>query len=440
MGRICVLRSMCPWLGLVGRSSFSSVSEIYEQRLQVGHLKADEQQRKVIKLLDKLKTAVEAFPFGDLETTTETTPTRLRGVYLHGSVGAGKTMVMDLFYHACNIPAKRRVHFHQFMLEVHRRIHQHKQLLLRQHGQSPHIELHQSHDAIAHIAREISKEAKLLCFDEFQVTDICDAVILSRLFHGIWQGGTVIFATSNRPPADLYYNGLNRHDFLPFIERLQKECMVRGLDSEQDYRTSKLPSGRPTCFTPCTADTFNMLKARYEEDLAYWKANSNSLTIGEGREQGSVLRMAGGRTISLLAADHSNGFCMVDFHTLCKEDRGAVDYHALAAAFHSIYLYGVPRQSKADHNSARRFITLIDELYNAHVLLVWVADAEPMELFVNQPVELPHDAEAEAEDDGPSPTGSVDAAAVQVYQRSYQQSEPSIALSQCIANVPLQGK
>eukprot|EP01039_Chlorochromonas_danica_P005297 gene5297-5832_t len=467
----------------VRKVRLSSITQLYQEKVSSGLLENDDHQKKIIRLLDKLKSNIEIFPFhefhieekvkgvvvngkerlssvsdvvtskpaGQIPHPTQSagpsaaiendTPLqqhqhqhpRLRGIYLYGSVGAGKTMMMDLFFSSCQIDKKRRVHFHQFMLEVHRRIHAHKQSLLQQQGKSRHISLTKHEDSIAYVGREIAREAHLLCFDEFQVFDICDAVILTRLFNTIWSQGTVVFATSNRPPQELYANGLNRHDFLPFIDRLANECIVRALDSGVDYRTVKAGSSttlQPTYYTPCNETSNVLLRQRYESDLRDWIENcptlssTSSVEIDVGNvttKQSSSkvwVELTGGRGIHLLAADVAQGFCLVDFVTLCEEDRGAADYHALSQIFHSIYLQGVTYQSKVFHNQARRFITLIDELYNAHVRLIWVADAEPWKLFINEPLSSSENSQEESNSvEAPL---TIDSGAVQSFQRSYE--------------------
>ena len=172
-------------------------------------------------------------------------PPRLKGMYIYGHVGVGKTMAMDVFYDHCPLAAKRRVHFHKFMLEIHQRIHAYKQRLLQQYGREVHINLSSERDAIAAVAHDIADECRLLCFDEFQVTDICDAMMLAKFFGVLWERGTVLVATSNRPPTDLYKDGLNRSYFLPFIDRLQDECVVWDMGTSEDYRQV-----RPEPFAP----------------------------------------------------------------------------------------------------------------------------------------------------------------------------------------------
>ncbi|RYH15027.1 cell division protein ZapE [archaeon] len=421
--------SIAPRMGLnnVARRVHSTLIERYDEKCKLGELQDDPYQRRLIKLMDKLKNAAEVFPFERFQSAQNIVSSgdtvseeaknfanipRLRGLYMYGSVGVGKTMLMDLFFNTCHVKQKRRVHFHQFMLDVHRRMHEHKQSLLHAVGKERHIQTDAAHDSIAIVAKAIAQEAHLLCFDEFQVTDICDAVILTKLFGTLWSCGTVVFATSNRAPSELYLNGLNRHDFLPFIDRIEKECIVRDINSIIDYRmqkTSKLSS-----FTPNSPGNLAHLWNLYTSQLAEINDN-NTINVTEVRPYSLPI---GTRTMSLDSACVSASMCMVAFATLCEEDRGAVDYYTLASNFHTVYLYGVPFLSKVNHNVARRFITLIDELYNNHVRLIWVGAAPPLELFRSEKVV--HDYRAEAENKKVLEKG---AGLDKKYSRSGQQSK-----------------
>ena len=193
------------------------------------------------------------------------TSRRLRGLYIHGEVGVGKTFLMDLFFGHCGVKRKRRVHFHKFMLDVHQRIHERKKHLREKYGLDVNINLSSERDAIAYVAEDISKEVYLLCFDEFQVTDICDALMLSKFFDVLWNNGTVLVATSNRPPTDLYKEGLNRKYFIPFIRRLEKECIVREVANSRDYRQLTIRAEN-TYFTPNNDTTRAKLLALFHSN------------------------------------------------------------------------------------------------------------------------------------------------------------------------------
>lgn len=385
----------------VARREQSALVDCYNEKCKLGELKDDPNQRRLVKLMDKLRDAIEKFPFEGFQSAQNSVSTdnpvsketganasmpRLRGLYVYGSVGVGKTMLMDLFFNTSKVKQKRRVHFHQFMLEVHRRIHEHKQSLLHVVGKERHIHTDAAHDSIAIVAKSIAREAHLLCFDEFQVTDICDAVILTRLFGTLWSCGTVVIATSNRAPSALYLNGLNRHDFLPFIDRIEKECIVRNIDSSVDYRMQK--RSQVGFFTPNSPSNLAHLWSLYSAQIA--EISRTATADIDAADVRPYCLSVGTRTMWLDAA--RAGACVVSFAALCEADRGAADYHALASSFSMVYLHGIPFLSKMNHNVARRFITLVDELYNMQVRLVWVGAASPLELF--RPEKVIHDYRA----------------------------------------------
>jgi len=295
----------------------------------------------------------------------------LRGLYLYGSVGTGKTFLMDLFFENVNISSKRRVHFHKFMLEIHQRIHRFKQDILQQHGRDVNINTSSERDAIVQVARQIAAEAQLLCFDEFQVTDICDAMILSKFFGELWARGTVLVATSNRPPSDLYKDGLNRSYFLPFIRRLEELCVVKHIASTRDYRQDAVQH-EDTYFMPLGAAATDKLIAAFWGDIE---------RRGSKPSQGIRVPVMMNRVFTVPVGDLKTRICYVDFARLCEEDRGAADYQALCRAFDTIYLDGVPALNILKHDNARRFITFVDEVYDANVRLRWTAACTPHELF-----------------------------------------------------------
>jgi predicted ATPase len=381
----------------------------YIRLTEKGQLKEDGQQLKLLKTLEKVQKLVQAFDFSVLDksisipndnstndrssngnSTSQLLPARLRGVYIYGPVGSGKSMIMDMFFDSCLISRKKRVHFHQFMLDVHKRIFQHKQTLLATYGRDRHINLSSARDSIRFVARQISHETKLLCFDEFQVTDIADAVILSKLFGELWSHGTVLIATSNRPPKDLYSEGLNRRDFLPFIDQLEKECLVRELNNSIDYRLSESQELEHTYFLGNREENYQKLFHLYEKEISYLKSvpSPDSLLVKEeikrNPQTGEYLfpvAFSSSRFLSIKQADLSVGCCFIDFQVFCEQGKGAADYKTLTKYFHSVYLTGIPKLSKLHHNSARRFIILIDELYNQNVRFLFTAEVEPLLLF-----------------------------------------------------------
>eukprot|EP01032_Pedospumella_encystans_P020055 gene20055-22793_t len=376
-------------------AAIPTLTATYKSQVVTGSLAFDEKQYKLVSLLEKLQNHIEKHQlenFGDdlhnespsigedVPSTsadgtdrTDTNPTsqkRLRGLYMYGEVGTGKTMLMDMFFTKVNIPHKRRVHFSEFMLEVHSRIHKHKQKLLQEFGRDIHLNLSSERDSITIIARDIAKEAPVLCFDEFQVTDICDAMILTRLFNELWKQNVVLVATSNRPPTDLYLNGLNRQYFLPFIEHLQVNCLVRNINIDHDYRQGGHTASN-AYFIGNTSQNLATLRELYEADLQKANFSSHEVTIP----------VMNNRKLTLAEANLQAGVCFVEFSALCETDRGASDYQALCAHFHTVYMPNIPVLSVLAHNEARRLITLIDAMYNSNVRFVWVADAPPAQLF-----------------------------------------------------------
>lgn len=233
-------------------------------------------------------------------------------------------MIMDLFFETCSSKSKRRVHFHHFMLDVHRRIHEHKKKLIDQYGRDRHINLSSERDAIAAIAKEIAAESRVLCFDEFHVTDIADAMVMTKLFGELWQSGTLLISTSNRHPDELYENGLNRSYFLPFIEMLKKQCYTISMSSVHDYRM-KATSDSSLFFTPLNEVS---KKDLYDAFLA--------------SDTGSVVKInlpvMMGRHVPVLSRGKS---CYMTFKSLCEDNRGPADYHAICKQFDNIYLEGV---------------------------------------------------------------------------------------------------
>lgn len=274
-----------------------------------------------------------------------------QGLYLFGSVGRGKSMLMDLFFTASPVGKKRRVHFHAFMLEVHDRIFGHGKL--------------QDGDSIAPVAKAIAAETTLLCFDEFQVTDIADAMILGRLFKKLFERGVVVVATSNRPPDDLYKDGLQRERFLPFIDLLKEKLDIHELGGGRDYRLARL-AGRPVYHYP--------LDDKAQQALEHAFAD---LTDGASGEATSLA--VKGRVLTVPRA--AKNVAWLTFEELCGRPLGAVDYLALAERFHTIILAGVPALGPERRNEAIRFNTLIDTLYEAHSNLVVSAEVPPERLY-----------------------------------------------------------
>jgi len=278
---------------------------------------------------------------------------RPNGLYLVGEVGRGKSMLMDLFFAAADVKRKRRIHFHQFMQEAHRRIHAWKRA-------NP-----DGVDPIPPLADAIAGEAALLCFDEFQVNDIADAMILGRLFQALFDRAVVVVATSNITPDDLFRGQPGRDAFLPFIALIKQKLDVLVIESGRDFRRQRL-HGMPTWHVPVGGRAERALDAAFRE-----------LTGGAPPAPARLTVM--GRSLEVPVA--AEGVARFDFLELCGRPLGAGDYLAIATHFHTLVLDGIPRLSPDNYDEARRFIVLIDALYDHRVKLIASADARPDELY-----------------------------------------------------------
>jgi cell division protein ZapE len=283
-----------------------------------------------------------------------------RGLYIHGEVGRGKTMLMDLFFQTCPVAHKRRAHFHEFMAEVHERIYTYRQNIARG-------ELGNGNgDVIALTASAIFDEAWLLCFDEFHVTDIADAMILGRLFAKLFELGTVVVATSNVAPEDLYKGGLNRALFLPFIAQISEHMDVMRLDARTDFRLEKL-AGVKMWLVPADHDAGAALDQAWARMTGNAKCKPRDISI-----KGRILHVP-------CSAD---GVARFSFADLCEKPLAASDYLRLAHDYHTILVDRIPVMDYPDRNAAKRFIALIDTLYDNAVKLMASAEADPLSLYV----------------------------------------------------------
>ena len=286
-----------------------------------------------------------------------------QGMYIYGGVGRGKSMLMDLFFASTSFAPKRRVHFHAFMLEVHETVHQWRKLS----ASDRRAEGFEADDPIPPVAAKVAREAMLLCFDEFQVTDVADAMILGRLFRALLDLGVVIVITSNRAPGELYLGGLNRQLFLPSIEMLKTEFDVLHLASPTDYRMKRIHD-MPVYHVPLGAQSAREL----DESFA-------ALT-DQRRGEPVTLEVMQGRTLTVPEA--AKGVARFSFAELCARPLGAADYLAVTGNFHTLVLSDIPRMGPDQRNEAKRFVTLIDTLYDNKVKLVCSAAARPEELYM----------------------------------------------------------
>ncbi|MFW2541055.1 cell division protein ZapE [Primorskyibacter sp. 2E107] len=325
-----------------------TVQETYEARVAAGAIKRDEAQLSVLPELERIRAEVAAPP--KKKGLFRKAPEPPKGLYIWGGVGRGKSMLMDLFVDTLTVPA-RRVHFHAFMQEVQSEIHK-----LRKQG----VE-----DPIKPVARDVSDAVRVLAFDEMQITDIADAMIVGRLFEQVMAAGTVIVTTSNRVPDDLYKDGLNRQLFLPFIALLKERMVVQELASERDHRQDRL-SGETVYFAPAGAESRQAIDIIWDE-------------LSHGRDGPHTLHVKGR---DLVLERYSNGMARASFYQLCGQMLGPGDYLALADAVRVLVLEDIPRLSRQNFNEAKRFVTLIDALYEARVRLIASAAAEPEMLYV----------------------------------------------------------
>ena len=285
------------------------------------------------------------------------TPEPPRGIYLWGDVGRGKSMLMDLLFECVAIRRKRRVHFHEFMLEVHERLN-----LERQKDTA---------DPVVAVAEALVDDIRLLAFDEMVVNNPADAMILSRLFTEMMRHGVTMVATSNRPPRDLYKDGLNRQLFLPFIALIEERMDVLALNGPVDYRLDRLGS-METWLVPNGPEATAALSA------AFFRLTDFSVE-DRARVPACDLPVKGGRTIHVPKC--LKGVAVFSFKRLCGEPRGASDYLAIARRFHTVILVGIPKLGPDNRNEAARFVTLIDALYENRVKLLAAADAAPDALY-----------------------------------------------------------
>jgi len=343
----------------------SRLQAAYDQRLAKGEIAADPGQQAGLAALVRLEAELAGQPAPNglsrlFQKAAETAPD---GVYLWGPVGRGKSMLMDLFFETAPSSSKRRTHFHLFMGEAHRLIDAWRKGDAA--ARKARFGQHRGDDPIPPLADVVAREARLLCFDEFQVTDIADAMILGRLFEALFARGVTLVATSNRHPDELYRNGLNRQLFLPFIDLLKSRVEIVEVAGARDYRLDRLRAAG-TWFSPNDPGNQRTFEALWRDML------------GKDEERGATIEVLG-RKITLPHA--AGGMVRASFASLCSTALGPNDYLAIAEAFHTVFLEDLPKLDPSRREEARRLVTLIDALYEAHARLIVLAEAEPFQLY-----------------------------------------------------------
>jgi cell division protein ZapE len=344
-------------------TSPSSFRAHYQALVDSGAIEADPEQARVADAFGALEDRLASYKpsrkqglFGRLFGGDKNEPPH--GLYVHGEVGRGKTMLMDLFFQQCPIEHKRRAHFHEFMAEAHERIYGYRQQIAR--GEIADA------DVVALTAQAIFDEAWLLCFDEFHVTDIADAMILGRLFAKLFELGTVVVATSNVAPDDLYKGGLNRALFLPFIAQISEHMDVLRLDARTDFRLEKLAGGK-MWLVPADEEAEAALSTAWARMTGNAPCKPRDIPIK-------------GRLLHVPCSSH--GVARFSFADICQKPLAASDYLRLAHDYHTILIDRIPVMDLPDRNAAKRFISLIDALYDNAVKLMASADTNPVSLYL----------------------------------------------------------
>lgn len=334
----------------------------YDKLIAAGHIELDPNQVILVQKFDALLASLDKKRLSRKSSAlgwlfAKKTPEVIKGLYIWGDVGRGKSMLMDMFFDTLPHKRKRRAHFNDFMQDAQDRIHKHRKAYKA--GETS------EEDPIPKVAEALADEAAVLCFDEFTVTDIADAMILGRLFEAMFNEGVVVVATSNVEPKNLYTNGLNRKIFLPFIDLLTENVDVFNLDARTDFRLEKLDQA-PVYYSPLNAKTKKSMNETWERLTGTTDAPSEILELK-------------GRTLEIAQA--ASGVARVSFKTLCLEPRSAADYLAIARNYHTVFLEDIPVMQREDHNAAKRFILLIDTLYDNHIRIVASAEAKPDKLY-----------------------------------------------------------
>jgi len=330
----------------------------YEELLASGELRPDAEQRAAAEVLERVQQGLESRMKTGFFHRLIGKREAVRGAYMWGGVGRGKSMLMDLFHETLAIEAKRRVHFHAFMLEVHARIREERKK--------------EAGDPIAPVAAAIAEEVRCLAFDEMVVNNSPDAAIMSRLFTAlIMEHGVCVVTTSNRPPRDLYKDGLNREHFLPFIALIEKELDVVELNGPADYRLDRI-GGMASWHSPIGSEATAQVRELFFRLTDFAPEDAENVPSAD-------LDLGGGRTLHVPKS--LKGVAVFSFKRLCKEARGASDYLAIARDYHTVIIVGIPQMNREMRNEAARFLTLIDALYENRVKLFVTAEVEPEDLY-----------------------------------------------------------
>lgn len=338
------------------------VKSYLQKQIDDGQLREDPVQLRAAMRLDSVLEQLESRAQARGWFSKKQVPPK--GLYLWGGVGRGKSMLMDVFFGLVPTEQKQRIHFHAFMQDVHKRIHQWRKLTTKQRRASPDYVRGAGDDPIAPTAKALARQANVLCFDEFYVTDITDAMILSRLFTALFERGVIVIATSNRIPKDLYKDGLNRGLFLPFIALLSEKLEIFAFEGDVDHRLRKLQRA-PVYYTPLGGETQQSIEKAW-------------LRLTRPVKPAPVTLKVHGRELVLTAA---SGTARADFQDLCAQTLGAADYMEIALNFSTLILENVPTLGPENRNEAKRFILLIDALYEAKTKLILSAAAQPNQLY-----------------------------------------------------------
>jgi cell division protein ZapE len=351
-----------------GLQTHATVMQRYRHRVETGHVTRDGAQERIGHALDKLiddiiakRLATKSSALGWLFAKRRETQAPVRGLYIHGGVGRGKTMLMDMFFELVPVRRKRRAHFNDFMTDVHDRIARHR--ALRKEGKV------KEDDPIPPVARALAEQAWVLCFDEFTVTDIADAMILSRLFSALFAEGVVLVATSNVAPENLYKDGLNRQLFLPFIGILEHHAEVMGLDGDTDYRLARVDR-IPVYLTPLSHETDKLMDAAWAKTVDGMPVLAEEIALK-------------GRMIEIPRA--AGRVARFGFADLCEKPVAAREYLAIADRYDTIFIDHVPVLDPTKRNATKRFILLIDTLYDRRKRVFVSAEAPPQDLYAGRP-------------------------------------------------------